>query len=251
MRMTCRILPHVSADGPANMALDEALLDTVSADPGNAYLRTYEWTEPTLSLGYFQRLADVQSDPRWRAAAVVRRLTGGGAIWHHHEVTYALIVPASHPLARPNTALYRAVHAAIVEMLAGVGIKAERRGDDASPDRPGLDRPLLCFTDRDPEDLVYQGFKIVGSAQRRRHGAILQHGSLLLARSPCVPELHGLEELVDVHHGPDDWSARLAKHIPTALHMDAQSVPLSDGLRAQAWTVESSRYRNAQWTAAR
>ena len=162
MRMTCRILPHVSADGPANMALDEALLDTVSADPGNAYLRTYEWTEPTLSLGYFQRLADVQSDPRWRSAAVVRRLTGGGAIWHHHEVTYALIVPASHPLARPNTALYRAVHAAIVEMLAGVGIKAERRGDDASPDRPGLDRPLLCFTDRDPEDLVYQGFKIVG-----------------------------------------------------------------------------------------
>ncbi len=93
MRLTCRVLPYETADGPANMALDEALLDAVAADAETAYLRTYGWTVPTLSLGYFQRLAEVQADARWQSVAVVRRLTGGGAIWHHQEVTYALIVP--------------------------------------------------------------------------------------------------------------------------------------------------------------
>ena len=96
-----------------------------------AYLRTYAWTIPTLSLGYFQRLAEVQRDPRWRSVPVVRRLTGGGAIWHHHELTYALILPARHPRARPNTALYRAVHSAIAEMLAEVGVPVGRRDEEA------------------------------------------------------------------------------------------------------------------------
>ena len=67
MRLNCRVLPDLAADGPANMALDEALLDEVSERGGAAYLRTYTWTTPTLSLGYFQRLAAVQGDPRWQS----------------------------------------------------------------------------------------------------------------------------------------------------------------------------------------
>jgi lipoate-protein ligase A len=248
MRLTCRVLPYESADGPANMALDEVLLDAVSADASAAYLRIYGWTVPTLSLGYFQRLADVQADPRWQSAAVVRRLTGGGAIWHHHEATYALIVPAGHPRARPNTALYRAVHAAIQEILTGAGIAVDRRGDAAQTVRPGLDRPLLCFSDRDSEDLVYRGFKVVGSAQRRRHGAILQHGSVLLARSPRVPELPGLDDLADIHRGPEYWSTRLMEHIPTALDLEPEPVDVSDELRAQADIRASDTYRDAEWT---
>ena len=179
--------------------IDEALLDAVAADAETAYLRAYGWTVPTLSLGYFQHLADVQADARWQSVAVVRRLTGGGAIWHHHEVTYALIVPAGHPRRVPITALYRAVHAAIAETLAGVGIKADRRGDAAPSETTGRKRPLLCFTDRDSEDLVYQGFKIVGRRNGDVNGAILQHGSILLARSPRVPELPGLGDLADVY----------------------------------------------------
>jgi lipoyl(octanoyl) transferase len=251
MRWTCRVLPYEAADGPANMAFDEALLDAVSAGAETAYLRTYGWTIPTLSLGYFQRLAEVRADPRWQSASVVRRLTGGGAIWHHHELTYALIVPAGHPRTRPNTALYRAVHAAIGETLASVGIKADRRGEAAPRQTPGRERPLLCFTDHDSEDLLYQGFKLVGSAQRRRNGAILQHGSILLARSPHVPELRGLGDLADVARSPEYWSARLMEHIPTALDLEPERVNVSDELRAQACRLDSTIYRTAEWTGTR
>ena len=106
-KMTCLVLGHQTADGPANMAFDEALLETVSAGLGTALLRTYGWTTPTLSLGYFQNLDEVQADSRFQSVPMVRRLTGGGAIWHHHELTYALVVPADHPLVRPSTGLYQ------------------------------------------------------------------------------------------------------------------------------------------------
>jgi hypothetical protein len=152
MQRSCLVLPHRPDDGPANMALDEALLDAVASRGDASYLRTYEWTVPTLSLGYFQRIDDVRSDPRWLGVPMVRRQTGGGAIWHHHEITYTLVVPASHPLARPSTCLYRAVHAAVSQALAGLGIRTKRRGDD--PDRPDRDpkRSLLCFTEAHADD---------------------------------------------------------------------------------------------------
>src|SRR3954454_7619680 len=91
--MFCRILPHEVREGPANMAWDEALLDAVNNEPTTAVLRTYGWAEPTLSLGYFQRFAAAEADPRFQDAAIVRRPTGGGALWHELEITYALIVP--------------------------------------------------------------------------------------------------------------------------------------------------------------
>ena len=176
------------------MALDEALLDTVAEDPSFALLRTYGWTEPTLSLGYFQPIAQAEADPRWHGVPVVRRPTGGGAIWHHHELTYALVVPAAHPLARPAAALYHAVHSALAALLRRHGVDTAPRG--AAPPSPSAPRPFLCFADRDPEDLVCQGAKIVGSAQRRRSGAILQHGSMLLRHSSFTPEFPGVGDLV-------------------------------------------------------
>jgi lipoate-protein ligase A len=233
------------------MALDEALLDTVSAGEATAYLRTYGWTVPTLSLGYFQRHAQYRDDPRWQSVAVVRRLTGGGAIWHHHEVTYALVVPAGFPQARPNTALYWAVHAAIAETLASAGLLAHRRGDAAPHVTTGDERPFLCFADRDSEDLIVQGFKVDGSAQRRSRGAILQHGSLLLAWSPRVPELPGLRELAGAPAGPEFWSGRLVGPIVAALGLNTEAATVSDELRARASTLATNTYQALGWTQAR
>ena len=111
---------------------------------GAAYLRTYGWTVPTLSLGYFQQLAVVRRDPRWRSVPIVRRLTGGGAIWHHHELTYALIVPASHPSTRPDTAVYRAVHGAIARRAGGVGHPGRSAGRGGpEPTEGGVTTPSL------------------------------------------------------------------------------------------------------------
>ena len=73
------VFPFELADGATNMALDEALLDTVARGSEVALLRTYGWSVPTLSLGYFQHLEEAQADPRWRSVPTVRRLSGGGA----------------------------------------------------------------------------------------------------------------------------------------------------------------------------
>src|SRR3954453_640744 len=153
MTTPCLVLPFEVADGAANMALDEALLDEVAEDPTHAVLRTYSWSSPTLSLGYFQKMADAEAAPRWRGAPIVRRPTGGGAIWHHHEVTYALVLPATHPIGRQRVRLYPAVNPTIAGFLRAQGVAAERRR--ASARQRGAERPFLCFADRDPEDLVF------------------------------------------------------------------------------------------------
>ncbi len=73
-----------------------------------------------------------------------------------------------HPLARQNAALYHAVHAVLVELLKGYGVEARRRGEAEA--RATSDRPFLCFADRDAEDVVVDGVKVIGSAQRRARG---------------------------------------------------------------------------------
>lgn len=187
--MRCRLLPHATLSGPEQMARDEALLASAAEDPDAAIVRTYGWSRPTLSLGYFQEIAEAEADPRWADVPIVRRATGGGAIWHHHDVTYSAVIPEFHPFARKPAELYTVVHGAILTVLAGLGFPVEKRG--GSPD-PSRTRPFLCFLDRDPADLLDRGSKVVGSAQRRRHGAVLQHGSILLQTSDRTPELPGL-----------------------------------------------------------
>jgi lipoyl(octanoyl) transferase len=249
--MQCLVLPHEAADGPANMALDEALLERVASGADTAYLRTYGWTTPTLSLGYFQRLTEIQADPRFQSVPMVRRLTGGGAIWHHHELTYALVVAANHPLARPSTGLYQTVHAAIIDALLEVGISAARRGAATGSGHVDKKRPLLCFTDTDPEDIVTVGVKVVGSAQRRRGGAVLQHGSLLLAHSSCTPELLGVCDVADESAGNHEWSDRLLARIPSAVGLRRLDAHVPTEIRARTWELQHARYENPAWTGLR
>lgn len=243
--MRCRILPYRVADGSSQMAWDEAMLEAVAEDPTAALLRSYGWSEPTLSLGYFQEIAEAEADPRWAGAPIVRRPTGGGAIWHDRELTYALVLPASHPTARPSVALYHAVHAAIAGLLRSRGVEVDRRGPSDPPPGPG--RPLLCFRDRDPEDLVLRGAKVVGSAQRRRRGAVLQHGSLLLEHSPRTPELPGVADLSPVASDPLAWSASLEEHLPRALGLAASWEPPPDSLAGRADLLERTVYRTDAW----
>jgi lipoate-protein ligase A len=250
-KMSCLVLAHQAADGPKNMALDEALLETVAAGLGAAFVRTYGWTTPTLSLGYFQNLDQVRADSRFRSAPLVRRLTGGGAIWHHHELTYALVIPSSHPLVRPSTGLYTAAHGAIVEALLELGIPAARRGESRQMVVRDQRRPLLCFTDPDPEDIVTKGVKIVGSAQRRRGGAVLQHGSLLLARSSRTPELLGVSDVAGESAGHHDWADRLVKRIVNALGLEPVAADIPAKVAARAAELEVARYRNPAWIALR
>jgi lipoate-protein ligase A len=249
MKIPVHVLPHEVADGPANMALDEAMLDAVAAGLPVAFLRTYAWSTPTLSLGYFQHFAQVQSEPRWHKMPKVRRCSGGGAIWHHRELTYALVLPPSHPLTRPSARLYLAVHTAIALVLRSRGVRAGVQGDVGSRQRCEKTRALLCFAERSPEDVVAGGVKVAGSAQRRREGAVLQHGSLLLARSPLVPELDGLGDVANVSAEPQDWSDRLLDRFAAVLELAPVVDEVDYGaLRAKAQELEAARYRNPAWT---
>lgn len=240
--MTGRVLPHRVASGASQMALDEALLESAEGQ-GTAIVRTYEWAEPTLSLGYFQPFAAVEADARWRNAAVVRRPTGGGAIWHDHDLTYAVVLPRAHRLSREPRSLYLTVHQALVEWLRALGAAVSVRGDAPKP----AARPFLCFEDRDPEDVVLGGGKVIGSAQRRRHGAVLQHGSLLLARSATVPELAGLRELAALEASPGPWSRAIGDRLIAALGLHARPDDLTGAEAARADELESRVYGRDDW----
>jgi lipoyl(octanoyl) transferase len=211
-------------------------------------LRTYGWTVPTLSLGYFQPISAVRAESRLSGLAVIRRQTGGGAICHHHELTYALALPAGHHLARPSTQLYRAAHDAIAQSLAELGVTAKRRDSQSNDTVREQKRSLLCFTDANADDIVTVGTKIVGSAQRRRRGAVLQHGSILWARSCWVPELIGVCDVADVSVQPSDWSSRVLSAISKALNLIPQPSRFSERVRLRAHEMEHVRYRNPVWT---
>jgi len=168
-------------DGPTNMARDEHLLHSDAQRP--AAIRIYGWSPPTISLGYFQRFARLAELPaELRALAVVRRPTGGGAILHDREVTYCLVVDDSLPVARkPPTELYRLTHRLWHDALAADGQTSEIAPDSMPAPSP-RNGPFFCFQEPGQTDLLVGGDKLLGSAQRRIHGRVLQHGSLLLGR---------------------------------------------------------------------
>ncbi len=177
-RENWRLLMHPPAAGAWNMAVDEAILEAVGRGESPPTLRLYAWSPPCLSLGRNQPAALVDEE-RLRAKGWhwVRRPSGGGAILHTDELTYAVIAPADHPLMRGGVlASYRRIAAALVDALRALGVPAEVAGS-AAEHAPA---PDVCFTRPSDYEIHVGGRKILGSAQARRGGAVLQHGSLPL-----------------------------------------------------------------------
>jgi lipoate-protein ligase A len=192
--LTIRLLPFAVASGPENMAGDEVLLG--SAVAGVASLRFYGWSEPTVSLGYFQPTALVRADNALSRLPLVRRPSGGETLVHDRELTYALALPAGPPWqptgARSSAWLAR-MHTIIAAALQPLGVVTRMAGDEARSPGP----EFLCFLHHTPGDLLIDSSKVVGSAQRRQRGALMQHGGILLARSAHTPSLPGIAELTE------------------------------------------------------
>lgn len=197
---------------PQAMALDEQLLRS----DGPPTLRLYGWQPPGLSLGWFQDATPFEAieGPH----VLVRRPTGGGAIWHEDEITFALTLPA-HLLPGPIADSYCLLHGAVRTALARVGVETRLVGG-ASTARARPRQPW-CFAEASAGDLVTEHGKIVGSAQRRlRHPPrILHHGSLPLRR-PRFPERCGC---VADHVDPDAVATflrqALIEELARALHL--------------------------------
>ncbi len=269
MQMDCRLIIDPPATGVRNMSVDEALL-LDAADHGVATLRFYSWSEPTLSLGYFQNYADRQQHAASRACAVVRRQTGGGAILHDRELTYSIAFPPAHLLTKQNEQLYQIVHRVFVETLSLTSAASPLstvRIHGTGPKLPPSNEPFLCFERRSPGDVVFvpepsqhgtakvsqaplspPTRKVLGSAQRRYHGAVLQHGSLLLERSPAAPELPGWSDLVDPNVSVDALisatSARFAEELQLRLHR----AKLPEKLELITHQIANNKYGSLAWT---
>lgn len=175
MRWHFHLTSPPNADGICNMALDEALMRR-AARTGEAVFRVYGWSTPTLSLGRNQRARGCYDEAHGRALGVgfVRRPTGGRALLHDHEVTYSATLPLND--AGEARAAYEFINDVLLGALARLGVKAGR-ASKATSLAPGL-RP--CFDVPAEHEIVVDGRKLVGSAQWRRGGALLQHGSILI-----------------------------------------------------------------------
>ena len=265
LRPACRVIVDKPAAGTWNMAVDEALLDA-AVQGGAATLRFYQWSEPTLSLGYFQRHDDRHQHAVSSVCAVVRRQSGGGAILHDRELTYSLTLPPSHPLTRDATALYAAVHDAFIQSL-GPRIHSTRAPQwqltlaDGESRLDPCQEPFLCFQRRACGDLLLARqddsteptpgsptYKLLGSAQRRYRGAILQHGSLLVARSPAAPELPGWDDLTGDSIPLDELVSDLACRLFGRLGTEAPSGEIPAAIREMAREIEQVRYSSRSWT---
>jgi len=163
------------------MAIDHALFETVQSGAAPV-LRLYRWDPPCLSLGRNQPVRYDAIQVKGAGATLVRRPTGGLAVYHDRELTYAVIAPIA-VIGRPRKAFARISHA-IAGALRALGVPAEIASQSAAS-RP-LQSPEPCFRAAAPGEVIAHGEKLVGSAQRCERQTILQHGSLLLDGDQAV-----------------------------------------------------------------
>jgi lipoate-protein ligase A len=237
MMPSLRLLPYSIDDGPHNMAADEVLL--ASGLAGQASLRLYGWSEATVSLGYFQPHQIRLADARVAGLPFVRRPSGGAALIHHHEVTYAVALPPGPPWQTGASWLCR-MHDILAAALASLGVAASA----CTP--AGLARftGLLCFQHVTRGDLLIASAKIAGSAQRRQRGALLQHGALLLAGSPHAPALPGILDLTGRKLSADEVCRAVVRSFAQATGW--QTNPSCWTAREQDGIEEAVRTRFAQ-----
>lgn len=244
---------HLRLDGPAsgarNMALDHALAETL--EPGQAVLRLYEWMEPTVSLG-----RNEPARARWGpgrpsgaeapATAFVRRPTGGRAVLHRGELTYAAVLP-DRAFGGPRAA-YVALSEALVQGLRSLGVDAALAvgGSVLRPDAGP------CFDQPSPGEVVAGGGKLVGSAQARLGGALLQHGAILieedqgaLGSSSAARPLRSILETATVSEVREAVVEGFRRRFADATWCSGEH---HDTVTEAADRWEAERYRDHAWT---
>ena len=180
------ICPH---SAPINMSIDEALLETARIPT----IRFFRWRSPALSFGYFGKFSDVATYATDRD--LVRRWTGGGIVFHGDDLTYSIVIPVSDAVfAESSIAIYEKIHRSLADVLAANGQVAElatvaalcerrksKKGDLQIAQRRSKDRRSLdtnCFANPVRADVIMDGSKIAGAAQRGTRRGLLQQGSI-------------------------------------------------------------------------
>ena len=182
MMTTWRLIRDGALTGARNMARDVAMLEAVAHGDAPPTLRLYGWDPPCLSLGRHQGLeaADL-AFCRANGSDAVRRPTGGRALLHHLELTYAVVAPLGEgPIPRALQDAYRRICEPLVAACRSLGIAAELTPGEVNLQLPGPASTIPCFEAPAGGEVVVGGRKLIGSAMRAHGGAVLQHGAILL-----------------------------------------------------------------------
>ncbi|HOG12857.1 MAG: biotin/lipoate A/B protein ligase family protein [Smithellaceae bacterium] len=258
--MTWRLIPYRSYNAFQNMAIDEAIFRETLRNKRTPTLRFFGWRPAAVSIGYFQDAQKEIHADGCRSAGVdlVRRITGGKAVYHRDEVTYSLAAGSREGLFPDDIVrTYEMISSCLARGLAELGICASlaETGRKAG-------RAPCCFSEPAGKELVVDGRKICGSAQIRSHGGFLQHGSLLmtfdpaatasLIRSPSPPEqlrdrVVGLNELIPVPVSAERLCEALRKGFCDGLGVDFAPGELTQ----EEWALGArlaKKYESAAWT---
>jgi lipoate-protein ligase A len=247
-----RFLDSGALDGAEQMSLDAGLMDRARAT-GESVLRVYGWARPTLSFGRHEAVRGRFAAPSLARAEVdaVRRPTGGRVLLHHREVTYSVTAPA--PDGERLVESYRRINALLVAALARLGVPVTEAPAGAAR-RPG---GAACFADPSAGELIVGGRKLVGSAQLRERGALLQHGSILvdddqpriaeLAAYPITPALPAATLRGCMGRAPEYREVRDA--LRAALEeTETDLIPLAAAEAAPFAGPHRARFSSAEWT---
>ncbi|MEE9223579.1 MAG: biotin/lipoate A/B protein ligase family protein [Thermoplasmata archaeon] len=248
--MTVRLLLTGYSTAARNMATDESVLHHVASGDSPPTFRLYGWKPPAVSIGYFQSLAEeVDLDVCDELGVeVVRRITGGGAVFHDDEVTYSAVIPenwGSVPDSIPES--YEYICGGILKGLEGLGIDAHFQGLN---------------------DIVAGGKKISGNAQTRRKGVILQHGTILISidlermftllkvpsektRKKLIDSakerVTSINDILTSHVSFEDVVSALAGGFERSLGVEFERSELSEDELSMADKVASEKYGAEDW----
>ncbi len=207
-----------------NMATDEALLENV-AGLGSPVLRFYGWTEPAATFGYSQRFDEVANWTHLRP--LIRRPTGGGLVPHDADWTYSLMFPPGHFWYRLQAVeSYRLVHQWIQSAFQSLGVPTDLA---AAPRKAG---PGRCFIGAEQFDLLWQGMKMAGAAQRRTRAGLLIQGSIQPRNSPWPRA---------------DWERAMLDRVPVAEKVHWSTLALDEAVTCRIEQLVSEKYSQAAY----
>ena len=218
-----------------NMAIDEALLETAKVPS----IRFYRWNSPALSFGYFGKFADVANYAPRRD--LVRRWTGGGIVFHGDDLTYSIVIPANDPaFSESSMLIYEKIHCALRSALLANGERAELAPVAGVVDAGAaiIDRGYSCFANPVRADVMVNGRKVAGAAQRRTRGGLLHQGSIQLATGWVR---------VAATTGDVDLGNGLAERFAEELSEGRNEKSLSNALVERAEKIAEQKYNTKNW----
>jgi len=248
-----RLLIDRPRDGLENMAIDEAILISCNDSFQGSTFRLYEWSSAVLSLGCFQKADNIINCCSHAGIPFVRRITGGRAVLHLDEITYSIVCHEEEPLFNEGiSGAYRIINRCLFEALAAAGVKAQMHPDKA---RGYSTNRISCFHSASRYEIIANGKKLAGSAQRRFKKAFLQHGSILfgideelvsrLFGKGAVSRMTWLRLYSDIKK--DEFKAVLAEKIREGLNIRFIPGRMSDKEVRLKEILMAAKYADDMW----